>query len=174
MTKKDLEQVYYLDRELKMWEGELNRLRSQSFVGSPSFCAVRGEGIYDKVGERAQKIIDLETRINAKREEIQNTLDEIVRFVADIPDSLTRMIVYDHCVKLMSWTRVAIEVGGNNTDESVRKIYARFMKNLPQPESEEPAAPCHESVPSLTPRPLKKNPSNFFRSTMDFSPPLIP
>lgn len=176
MTKKELEQVYYLDRELKMWEEELNRLRSQSFVRSPSFCAVRGEGIYDKVGERAQKTADLEAKILAKREEIQNAREEILKFLADIPDSLTRMTAYYHCVKLMSWQRVAVEIGGCNTAESVRKLYTRFLKSAAL--SDEPAAletaPDREIIPAPRPRPRKKAPNGFFRSTMDFPPDIMP
>jgi len=179
MTKKELEQVYYLDRELKMWEEELNRLRSQSFVRSPTFRAVRGEGIYDKVGERAQKTADLEAKILAKREEIQNAREEILKFLADIPDSLTRMTAYYHCVKLMSWQRVAVEIGGCNTAESVRKLYARFLKSAAL--SDEPAEPAAPERPAATdrginpaPRPRKKNPHSFFRSTMDFPPDIMP
>lgn len=130
MTKKELEQVYYLDRELKMWKNELNELKAQSLVRSPSLSAVHGGGISDKVGVRAQKAADLEARINAKIDELQNAREETLRFVADIPDSLTRMVVYYHCVGLMSWQRVAFKVGGANTGESVRKIYARFIEKM--------------------------------------------
>ncbi len=174
MTKKELEQVYYLDRELKMWEEELNALRTQSLVRSPSFGAIRGEGIYDKVGERARKTADLEAKINARKDEIQNTREEIMKFLTDIPDSVTRQVAYYRCVKLMSWQRVALKLGGGNTEESVRKIYSRFLQKIPQSLPEGPAAICRENSPSLNPRPLKKNPQRFFRSTMDFSPPLIP
>ncbi len=130
MTKEELEQVYYLDRELKMWERELSELRAQSLVRSPSMSGVHSEGIYDKVGERAQKAADLEARINAKKDELMSAREETLKFVADIPDSLTRMVVYYHCIGKKSWRRVASEVGGANTEESVRKIYTRFIKNM--------------------------------------------
>ncbi len=127
MTKEELEQIPYLNRELKMWERELAELRAQSLVCSPQMSAARSEGISDKVGDRAQRTADLEALIEAKREEIQDARDRAVRYITDIPDSLTRMVVYYHCVSLMSWRRVAYEVGGANTEESVRKIYKRFF-----------------------------------------------
>lgn len=128
MTKSDLEQIYYLSRELKMWETELERIKCRSLVQSPLPGAVHGSGISDKVAEQAERTIDLESRIKAKREEIQQLRDEAVQFIYGIPDSLTRQIVYYRCVSLMGWRRVAYEVGGNNTADSVRKTYDRFFE----------------------------------------------
>lgn len=127
MTKTDLEQIYYLDRELQMWERELERLRGQSLVQSPLPSTSHGSGIADKVAQRGNRIADLEQRISEKREEIQRQRDRAVEFIYSIPDSLTRQIVYYRCVSLLSWRRVAYEVGGRNTEEGVRKIYTRFF-----------------------------------------------
>ena len=127
MTKSGLEQIYYLNRELKMWETELERVRCKSLVGSPLPGNSHGSGVSDKVADRAERIIELENRIIEKRDEIQRLRDEAVEYIYSIPDSLTRQIIYYRCVSLMSWRRVAYEVGGNNTPESVRKIYDRFF-----------------------------------------------
>lgn len=132
MTKQDLEQIYYLDRELKMWERELQALRGKSLICSPlpSTGAASGGGHSDKVADRAERIISLEERVNAKKAEIQAARDVAVAFVMTIPDSLTRQIVYYRCVSLFGWSRVAYEVGGNNTPDGVRMIYSRFMSKL--------------------------------------------
>ena len=128
MTRIDLEQIYYLNRELKMWQTELERVRCRSLVGSPLPNSSHGSGISDKVADRAERIIELESRIVAKQEEIQRLRDEAVAYINGIPDSLTRQIVYYRCVSLMSWRRVAYEVGGNNTEDGVKKIYYRFFE----------------------------------------------
>ena len=130
VTKSELEQIYYLNRELKMWETELERVRCKSLVGSPLPGNSHGSGVSDKVADRAERIIELENRIIAKRDEIQRLRDEAVEYIYSIPDSLTRQIIYYRCVSLMSWRRVAYEVGGNNTEESVRQVYSRFMRSL--------------------------------------------
>ena len=130
MTKSDLEQIYYLNRGLKLWETELERVRCKSLVGSPLPGNSHGSGVSDKVADRAERIIELENRIIAKRDEIQRLRDEAVEYIYSIPDSLTRQIIYYRCVSLMSWRRVAYEVGGNNTEESVRQVYSRFMRSL--------------------------------------------
>ena len=130
MTKPELEQIYYLNRELKMWETELERVRCKSLVGSPLPSNSHGSGVSDKVADRAERIIELENRIIAKRDEIQRLRDEAVEYIYGIPDSLTRQIIYYRCVSLMSWRRVAYEVGGNNTPDGVRMIYNRFMERI--------------------------------------------
>ena len=130
MTKAELEQIYYLNRELKLWETELERVRCKSLVGSPLPGNSHGSGVSDKVADRAERIIELENRIIAKRDEIQRLRDEAVEYIYGIPDSLTRQIIYYRCVSLMSWRKVAYEVGGYNTAESVRQIYSRFMRDL--------------------------------------------
>ena len=130
MTKAELEQIYYLNRELKLWETELERVRCKSLVGSPLPGNSHGSGVSDKVADRAERIIELENRIIAKRDEIQRLRDEAVEYIYSIPDSLTRQIIYYRCVSLMSWRRVAYEVGGNNTPDGVRMIYNRFMDKI--------------------------------------------
>ena len=127
MTKSELEQIYYLNRELKMWEDELARLKARSLVASPMPSTSHGTGISDKVAQRTEREMELEDRIQAKRDEIQEMRDRAVKYIQNIPDSLTRMIVYYRCVSLFGWRRVAYEIGGNNTEESVRKIYTRFF-----------------------------------------------
>lgn len=138
MTRTDLEQIYYLHRELRMWERELERLRGRSLVQSPHPTlgpqpnASHGSGVSDKVADRAAETADLERLIAAKRDEIQELRDKAVAYIYGIPDSLTRQVVYYRCVSLFSWRRVAYEVGGNNTEESVKKHYYRFFESCPE------------------------------------------
>lgn len=113
-----------------MWEREMERLKARSLVQSPVPRTSTSGGISDKVAERAERLLELESRISAKREEIQQLRDEAVEYIKDIPNSLTRMIIYYRCVSLMSWRRVAYEVGGNNTKDSVRMAYNRFVDNI--------------------------------------------
>lgn len=127
MTKSELEQIYYLNRELKMWEDELARLKARSLVASPLPSTSHGTGISDKVAQRTEREIELENRIQDKRDKIQELRDRAIAYITTIPDSLTRMVIYYRCVSLFGWRRVAYEIGGNNTEESVRKIYTRFF-----------------------------------------------
>lgn len=127
MTRDELEQIYYLNRELRVLERELERICGQSLIQSPLPNASHGSGISDKVGRLAERCVDLEQLIREKKAEIQQQRDKALEYIYSIPDSLIRQVVYYRCVSLMSWKRVAYEVGGKNTEESVRKIYTRFF-----------------------------------------------
>lgn len=128
MTRDELEQIYYLNREQKVLERELERLRGRSLIQSPMPNASHGSGVSDKVGALAQKRVDIEKLICETRHEIEQLRDKAVEYIYSIPDSLTRQVIYYRCVSLFSWKRVAYEVGGNNTEESVRKVYKRFFE----------------------------------------------
>ncbi len=124
MTRDDLEQIYYLNRELKMWERELERLRGQSLVRSLVPDVVHGSGVSDKVGNRGNEIVDLESKIKARRD----LVNEVIDFINNIPKPRTRIIVREHCLKNKSWDMVVKAVGGKNTEESVKHTYHRFIK----------------------------------------------
>ena len=128
MTRNDLEQIYFLSRELRLLERELERLRGRSLIASPLPSTSHGSGVSDKVGSLAQRRVDLERLVLDKQAEIQSQRDRAMNFIYQIPDSLTRQVVYYRCVSLMSWRRVAAEIGGRNTEESVKKTYYRFFK----------------------------------------------
>ena len=128
MTRDELEQIYYLNRELRKLERELEELTAKSLIQSPLPNASHGSGVSDKVGRLAQERVDTEQLIRDKKAEIQHQRDKALEYIYNIPDSLTRQVVYYRCVSLMSWKRVAYEVGGKNTEESVRKVYTRFFE----------------------------------------------
>lgn len=128
MTRNDLEQIYYLSRELRLLERELERLRGRSLIASPLPSTSHGSGVSDKVGSLAQRRVDLERLVLERKAEIQSQRDRAMNFIYQIPDSLTRQVVYYRCVSLMSWRAVSREV--NNTEDNVRQIYSRFMRKL--------------------------------------------
>lgn len=131
MTKHQLEQVYYTNREIRLWERELYELKSSSSVSSPLPHIGTGS-TSDPTANNAQRVIELENKIAKLKSELQSEREEVINFILNIPDSVTRMIVYYRCVKLMSWRKVAFKVGGDNSEESVRQTYSRFMRNLSQ------------------------------------------
>ncbi len=128
MTKSELEQIYYLNRELKMWEDELARLKARSLVASPLPGTSHSTGISDKVAQRTEREMELESRIQAKKDEIQDLRDRAVSYILTVQDSLMRQILFYYCVSLFGWKRVAYEIGGNNTPDGVRMMYNRFFE----------------------------------------------
>lgn len=131
MTRDDLAQIYYINKEISMWERELNNLREQSLMKSKEitdmpFANTNTTG--DPVAELAMKITDVEMVILGKKKELELERARVIDFIGNIEDSLMRMIVKYRCVDCLSWYNVAIRIGGNNTEDSVKKAFSRFCK----------------------------------------------
>ncbi len=131
MTKRELSQIYYLNREVKMWQKELQKIKQQSFIKSYHFSNTqKGKGTTDNVGNLAAVIADIETIINGKLTEIQLERKKIIEYISSIDDSLIRQIIFYRHISCMTWEQVVAYVGGNNTTESIKKIYARYLKKI--------------------------------------------
>ncbi len=131
MTKKELGQIYSINREIQMWEKELESIHCKSLMIGQKITGMprNSTGTSDKVGDMAATIVDIEDIIRGKLVEIQLQKKRIMEFISMIEDSQIRQIVFLRNISCMSWKDIAKEVGGNNTADSVRKMYDRFLKS---------------------------------------------
>ena len=116
MTKNELMQIYYLNREIMNDTEELVELKIKSRE------CFDNEDYLEIIKEREKEIV-------AKIRRCTKIKDKVTKFINSIEDSLTRQIFYYRFVKSMSWKRVAYMTGGCNTEESVRKIAERYLKS---------------------------------------------
>lgn len=76
----------------------------------------------------AVKIAEAERCIADKQVRYIREWAKLEQYIAAIPDSLTRQILTLRFVDGESWGRIAFEMGGNNTAESVRTRVYRCLK----------------------------------------------
>lgn len=126
MTKSDLENIREIKYDIRRLKAKYDELNSRSVVGSPVPGTAHGSGISDKVANTAEHKLLLEQEIAEKEAQLKERLD----FINGISDNVLREIVYCQCVYKFSWRKIAEKVGGNNDQESVRKLYDRFMSKL--------------------------------------------
>ena len=55
-------------------------------------------------------------------------LNKIEEFISELKDSRLRRIITLRFIENLSWNKVAARIGGVNTEDSVRKIFTRFME----------------------------------------------
>ncbi len=129
MTLRELSQLYYLNREIERDKRELERLkwesvspRAQRMTGMP-----HGSGYENIMEQKIAAIADLEGLICAKMTQCIYERNRLERYIADIPDSLTRQIFALRFINGMSWVQIAFRVGGGNTSEGVRKRVYRHI-----------------------------------------------
>ena len=61
--------------------------------------------------------------------ELMETLNKVEEFIASVDDSRMRRIITLRFIDNLSWNKVADRIGGNNTEDSVKKSFYRFMEN---------------------------------------------
>ena len=133
MTRKDLEQVYYLNNELKMWQRRLADLQADIALSPKVLDGMpysKTNAVSSPTEIKAIRIAELSNIIEGKISEIQVTLLDIEAFIVTIEDSLLRQIVEYRCCKLMQWKDIANKIGDGYTEEAVRQSYHRFVKTL--------------------------------------------
>lgn len=61
--------------------------------------------------------------------ELMETLNQVEEFIASVEDSRMRRIITLRFIDNLSWNKVADRIGGNNTEDSVKKAFYRFVEN---------------------------------------------
>ena len=130
MTRKELSQIYYLSKELKMWREESQKLQDRiESTGKWLDGMPRGSDISDKVGNLAAALADARTMVVVKELEIQTQRRRIIDYIDKIDDSLLRQIIFYRCVSCMQWNEVASTIGKINGNIAKLKFSRHFRES---------------------------------------------
>lgn len=129
MTKKELSQLYWINREIQK---EKERLAELEAAATNTAAKISGlphvSGISDKTAIAAQ-IADCKAIIEAKINLSVVEYNKLNRYIASIDDSYIRQILRQRYILGYSWTKVAYQIGGGNTADSVRMAHNRFLSS---------------------------------------------
>lgn len=129
MTKKELSQLRYLNREI---EADKRRLAELEAAATDTAAKITGmphvPGISNKSAIAAQ-IADIRIVIEEKLVHCMKEYNRLNRYIAGIDDSLIRQILSYRYVDGYDWDQVAAHIGGGNTAEGIRSIHRRFLRS---------------------------------------------
>ncbi len=131
MTRKELERIFYLKRELRMWERRYNELiadMSQDSVAADGMPYSQTNKITRPTESKAIQIADHAELIRGKAAEIRVAIREVEAFIVGIEDPIIRQIVELRCIELKSWNDIAGQCEDGTTAEAVRQTYNRYLK----------------------------------------------
>jgi len=129
MNKKELSQLYWLNREIEDQQSRLAELESLATYCTSHITGMpRGPGINDKLAKYVAEIADLRGLIDLNIKKCFFELNRLNRYINSVEDSLTRQILSLRYISGLSWVQVAFSVGGNNTTDGVRMIHNRFLE----------------------------------------------
>jgi len=139
MTKKELSQLRYLNKEIEMLKQQIAEMehRKETETVSDTVSGSNPEWPYERrkfyiegidVQGYEKRLCRLKRKLGRRLEELMEKREEIEEYISTVPDSLIRQILTLRYVNGLSWQQIAVHVGGGNTADSVRMMHDRFLK----------------------------------------------
>lgn len=137
MTKQELSQLYYLNREIEQLK---NRIAELECVATSTSSRITGmphaSGISDKVGKYVAEIADLRELLDLNLKKCFYELNRLNRYIESIEDSERRMIMSLRYINGLSWQQVAFSIGEHD-EQYPRRKHNKFLKQSKVDENDE-------------------------------------
>lgn len=137
MTKQELSQLYYLNREIEQLK---NRIVELECVATSTSSRITGmphaSGISDKVGKYAAEIVDLKELLDLNLKKCFYELNRLNRYIESIEDSEMRLIMSLRYINGLSWQQVAFSIGEHD-EQYPRRKHNKFLKQSKVDENDE-------------------------------------
>lgn len=136
MIRGELNELYWLNKEVEDLQNRLQELEETSGVGSSKMGdGIHGSEINNPVEKVAMKKLALKNRIAETMLIILEEKEKIERFVETIPDSQIRTIIRLRNIDLMSWEAIGNFMGLDR--KTVATKYNKFLKELEKGKEED-------------------------------------
>lgn len=139
MTKKELQQLRYLNKEIEVLQKQIQdaeyyvkQYKASDVVSGSSPVwpyqqrTFHIEGV--AVPDYERRVERLRKKLQRRLEDLMNKREELEEYIEMVPDSLIRMILTLRYINGLSWRQIAAHIGGGNTADSVRMMHNRFLK----------------------------------------------
>lgn len=131
MTRKDLREIYHINREIEMWEKELEDCREKAAARSKPITGMpfaNTNAISDTTADIAMECFNIEVTILGFKKQLEVAKLRVIRGIAEIEDSFTRQLVKYRSLDGLSWEEIADLMGYERTTCS--KKYKEFESTL--------------------------------------------
>lgn len=129
MTIRELSQLYRLNTEIEHNAQRLRQLEARLGPAAPDLSGMpHGKGGAANSTERlALELADLRAIILTQQVQLIHEQARLERYIATIPDSLTRQVFRQRFVDGRSWVQVAHRVGHGYTADAARMLCKRYV-----------------------------------------------
>jgi len=132
----DLQQeVKEIRQKIEKLENQIAKIEEQGAVKDKVRGGIGGlqsfqiEGFpYPEYSRKKTLLYARQATLSELEMQLLETLNKVEEFISGISDSHTRRIVNLRVIEQLSWNKVADKMGGNNTEDSVRKAFDRFLE----------------------------------------------
>lgn len=128
MTKAELSQLYYLNKEIKQIKRRILELETAATSTTSGISGMpHGSGVSDKIGNFAAELADLQGLLELNMKKCFFELNRLTRFISGVEDSEMRQILTIRYINGETWQKVAFDLGYH--DEQVpRKKHDKFLR----------------------------------------------
>ncbi len=131
MFAEELNEYYLLGMSIKDIQTEIEYLEAQ-LCASPKLDKITASGSSGKntVEEQYIKILTKKDELQRSKSELEEKKERIENYVDGITDRLIRSIAIKRVKEKKRFREIADELGGNNTEDSVKKMYYRHVLGI--------------------------------------------
>lgn len=129
MTVRELSKLYYIRKLIQRDIDQLAGLEARLQPGGMNISGMpRNPSPKNMMEEIVPLIIDIKDKLNREQHEYEEEQARLENFIRSIDDYQIRLILAYRFIDLMSWNQVAQKLGGNNTEDGVKKACYRYLK----------------------------------------------
>ena len=129
MTKQELSQLYYLNREIEQLQNRIDELEDKATACTKVITGMPATpGVADKIGQYTAEIADLKSLLDLNIKKCFYELNRLNRYIQNVEDSEMRLILSLRYINGLCWEQVAASISLYASGESVRKAHDRFLK----------------------------------------------
>lgn len=127
MTEKELNQLYWLKKEIEQQQKRLSKLRLVSNIRRPVLTDIPKSTEQKNIIEYyVINVVDLENIIKSNIERCIEETKKIESFIATINDSEMRQIVTLRSIQGLTWEQIGQKLNSDRT--TVSKKFRKFLK----------------------------------------------
>ena len=125
LNRDELKGIYYANKEIERLKRRVEELETDVInITDKNNCMPK---TYGETTRLIKDIIDTKEILWLRTQSLMINKDMAERYIASIPDILVRLVLAYRYIDNLSWYQVACNIGGNNTEESVKKIAYRYF-----------------------------------------------
>jgi hypothetical protein len=137
MTKKELSQLYWLNREIEEQQRRLAELESLATSCTSRITGMpHGSGVSDRLAGYVAEIADLRSLIDLNLKKCFYELNRLTRYINCVEDSQMRQILSLRYIHGLSWQKIAFTIGEHD-EQYPRRKHNSFLSKQKLDENDE-------------------------------------
>ena len=132
LNLKKINSIIDLRQEVEMLEREIEKRKNNIYIKGVGTNVSKTNKINNPTLQYSLEELELPMlieRLEQHKEKCLNEIEKLTNFILNIEDVYIRKIcTLRYIYGVRNWSRIALEMGGGNTPDGVRKAHDRYLK----------------------------------------------